>query len=85
MRKYLHNEKEAEPYGQEPGTFTPWNEIESGTDLLLYEGLHGESHPALIEVLNNYAYLLNARNVVVADHHKSVFVHPVKGPPGGLQ
>ena len=41
VRKYLHNEEEAEPYGQEPGTFTPWSEIESGTDLLLYEGLHG--------------------------------------------
>ncbi|SMF22882.1 phosphoribulokinase [Azospirillum oryzae] len=40
-RKYLHDEKEAEPYGQDPGTFTPWEEIESGTDLLFYEGLHG--------------------------------------------
>ncbi|MFO1351722.1 MAG: phosphoribulokinase [Gammaproteobacteria bacterium] len=41
VRKYLHNEEEAEPYGQEPGTFTPWTELEPGTDLLLYEGLHG--------------------------------------------
>jgi len=40
-RKYLHNEEEAVPYAQEPGTFTPWAEIESGTDLLFYEGLHG--------------------------------------------
>ncbi|WP_372394737.1 phosphoribulokinase [Azospirillum sp. HJ39] len=40
-RKYLHDAKEAEPYGQEPGTFTPWEEIEPGTDLLFYEGLHG--------------------------------------------
>ena len=23
VRKYLHNEEEAAPYGQEPGTFTP--------------------------------------------------------------
>ncbi len=30
-RYYLHNEAEAEPYGQEPGTFTE----------LFYEGLHG--------------------------------------------
>jgi phosphoribulokinase len=40
-RKYLHNEAEAAPFGQEPGTFTPWEEIRPGTDLLFYEGLHG--------------------------------------------
>ncbi|MCK5877979.1 MAG: phosphoribulokinase [Candidatus Marithrix sp.] len=40
-RKYLHNEEEAEPYGQEPGTFTPWEDISSDTDVLFYEGLHG--------------------------------------------
>lgn len=40
-RKYLHNEEEAEPYGQEPGTFTPWEDVTPGSDLLFYEGLHG--------------------------------------------
>ena len=40
-RKYLHNAEEAAPYAQEPGTFTPWEEIPGGTDLLFYEGLHG--------------------------------------------
>lgn len=40
-RKYLHNEAEAVPYNQEPGTFTPWEDIPSSTDLLFYEGLHG--------------------------------------------
>lgn len=40
-RLYLHNQDEAEPYGQEPGTFTPWEEIEKDTDILFYEGLHG--------------------------------------------
>ena len=41
VRKYLHNEEEAEPYQQEPGTFTPWEEIPQGTDMMFYEGLHG--------------------------------------------
>ena len=41
VRKYLHNAEEAEPYGQKSGTFTPWEEIPAGTDLLCYEGLHG--------------------------------------------
>ena len=40
-RKYLHNDEEGAPYGQQPGTFTPWEEVPSGTDLLFYEGLHG--------------------------------------------
>lgn len=40
-RRYLHNDEEAEPYGQEPGTFTPWEALEGETDLLFYEGLHG--------------------------------------------
>jgi len=40
-RKYLHNEEEAKPYGQEPGTFSPWEPIEDKTDFLFYEGLHG--------------------------------------------
>lgn len=41
VRRYLHDEKEAAPYGQQPGTFTPWEEIPPDTDMLFYEGLHG--------------------------------------------
>ena len=41
VRRYLHNEQEAEPYGQPPGTFTSWEELPPGTDMLFYEGLHG--------------------------------------------
>lgn len=41
VRKYLHDAGEAEPFGQEPGTFTPWQEIAGPTDLMFYEGLHG--------------------------------------------
>lgn len=40
-RHYLHDASEAAPYGQEPGTFTPWEDLPSDTDLLFYEGLHG--------------------------------------------
>ena len=41
VRKYLHNDEEAAPYKQSPGTFTPWEDLPAGTDLLFYEGLHG--------------------------------------------
>ena len=41
MRRYLHTFDEAVPYNQMPGTFTPWEELGDGADLLFYEGLHG--------------------------------------------
>jgi phosphoribulokinase len=40
-RYYLHSEEEANPFGQQPGEFTPWEQVGQGTDLLFYEGLHG--------------------------------------------
>jgi len=46
-RFYLHNDEEAREHGERlgigcrEGEFTPWEEIEAGTDLLFYEGLHG--------------------------------------------
>ncbi len=49
-RYYLHNHEEAEPYGQEPGTFTAWEKIPEGTDLLFYEGLHGAVQHGAVDV-----------------------------------
>jgi phosphoribulokinase len=40
-RRYLHDAAEARPHQQEPGTFTPWEDLPEDTDLLFYEGLHG--------------------------------------------
>ena len=39
-RRYLHDAGEAEPYKQEPGTFTEWEDVPP-SDILYYEGLHG--------------------------------------------
>ncbi|MFC9898369.1 phosphoribulokinase [Nocardia sp. NPDC127579] len=57
VRKYLHDEHEAKPYGQPAGTFTPWEDLAPGSDLLFYEGLHGA---AITETVNvaRYADLL---------------------------
>ncbi len=38
-RKYIHSEDEGLPYKQKAGTMTPWVDTES--DILFYEGLHG--------------------------------------------
>ena len=40
-RHYVHDDREAELYGVEPGKFTDWADFEDGSDLLFYEGLHG--------------------------------------------
>ncbi|WP_182354930.1 phosphoribulokinase [Flaviflexus huanghaiensis] len=41
VRSYVHDAEEERQFGCPPGTFTPWEDIEEGTDLLYYEGLHG--------------------------------------------
>lgn len=40
-RRYLHTDAEAQAVGQVSGSFTPWQRIPAGTDVLFYEGLHG--------------------------------------------
>jgi phosphoribulokinase len=40
-RHYVHDIEESELYSRPPGTFTDWEDLPSGTDLLFYEGLHG--------------------------------------------
>lgn len=40
-RRYIHNAEEAAEFNQEPGTFTAWEPIPQGTDVLYYQGLHG--------------------------------------------
>jgi phosphoribulokinase len=57
VRKYLHDEDEAKPYRQEPGTFTPWQDLPAGTDVLFYEGLHGAVVTETVDVAR-YADLL---------------------------
>jgi phosphoribulokinase len=48
-RKYLHNEDEAAPYKQPPGTFTAWESLPP-SDMLFYEGLHGGVKTGRVDV-----------------------------------
>ncbi len=52
-RHYVHDERESALYKAPPGTFTPWFDIERGTDLMFYEGLHGA---AITEKVNIAKY-----------------------------
>ena len=40
-RTYVHNDKEAEELNTPSGCFTDWRDLEDGSDVLFYEGLHG--------------------------------------------
>jgi len=63
-RKYIHSPEEGEPYGQEPGTFTPWEEIPDNTDLLFYEGLHGGFADGDVDVAKHVDLLVGVVPVV---------------------
>jgi phosphoribulokinase len=41
VRRYVHDAIESKELGSEPGTFTPWQDMKAGSELLFYEGLHG--------------------------------------------
>ncbi len=63
-RTYLHNAEEAEPFGQEPGTFSPWRELESDTDLLFYEGLHGAYADSEINVARHVDLMIGVVPII---------------------
>ena len=63
-RKYLHDAEEAKPYGQEPGTFTPWTELSGESDMLFYEGLHGAYADDKISVASKVDLLIGVVPII---------------------
>ena len=63
-RKYLHDDREAAPYAQPPGTFTPWEDIPPGTDMLFYEGLHGGIKTDTVDVARHADLLIGVVPIV---------------------
>jgi phosphoribulokinase len=64
-RRYLHTQAEATAVHQTVGTFTPWDRLPAGTDMLFYEGLHGglvtEEHDvaSLVDLLVGMTPVIN--------------------------
>ena len=63
-RKYLHDGEEAAPYNQKPGTFTPWEDLGAGTDLLFYEGLHGGVRTETVNIAGEVDLLIGVAPTV---------------------
>ncbi|WP_432840270.1 phosphoribulokinase [Dactylosporangium sp. CA-092794] len=64
IRRYLHDDEEARPFGRPPGTFTPWQDIPAGTDLLLYEGLHGGFADLEVDVARHVDLLIGVVPII---------------------
>lgn len=63
-RRYLHDDEEAAPYGQQPGTFTSWEDLPVHTDLLFYEGLHGAVVDGSVDVAQHVDLLIGVVPVI---------------------
>jgi phosphoribulokinase len=63
-RRYLHNDEEAKPYGQESGTFTPWEDLPPDTDMLFYEGLHGAAVTPTVDVAQHADLLVGVVPII---------------------
>lgn len=72
-RYYLHSEEEAAPYKQEPGTFTPWEDISEGTDMLFYEGLHGGVNTGEVDVAQHVDLLVGVVPIVNLEWIQKIF------------
>ncbi len=62
-RKYLHNNEEAAPFNQPPGTFTSWEPLPA-SELLFYEGLHGAVATDTVDVARHADLLIGVVPVV---------------------
>lgn len=49
-RYYIHNDEEGKLHNAKSGDFTDWFETDEGSDLLLYEGLHGAVKTGEVDV-----------------------------------
>ena len=56
-----------------PGTFTPWEEIGEGTDLLFYEGLHGGVVTPKNDVAKHVDLLIGMVPIVNLNGFKKLF------------
>ncbi|GBG02468.1 phosphoribulokinase [Azospira sp. I13] len=64
IRQYIHGAAEARRHDQPEGTFTPWESIPPGTDLLFYEGLHGAYQDQRIDVARHADLLIGVVPII---------------------
>ena len=64
IRHYVHDSGEAAQYGQDAGTFTPWEDVAADSDLLFYEGLHGAAVAGGIDIAQHADLLVGVVPII---------------------
>src|ERR1700761_7556150 len=64
FRRYVHDETDAAKFKLPSGTFTPWEDIESGTDMLFYEGLHGAAVTDSVDIAQHADLLVGVVPII---------------------
>lgn len=64
LRHYVHDEAETRLYKQDAGTFTPWQDVVPGTDLMFYEGLHGAAVTDRIDIARHADLLIGVVPII---------------------
>jgi len=64
FRHYVHDEGEAAHYRQDAGTFTPWEDITPGTDMMFYEGLHGGAVTGQVDIARHADLLVGVVPII---------------------
>jgi phosphoribulokinase len=60
----VHDEADAVVYKQDPGTFTPWEDISPGTDMMFYEGLHGAAVTSKVDIAQHADLLVGVVPII---------------------
>ncbi|HEX3381015.1 MAG TPA: phosphoribulokinase, partial [Paraburkholderia sp.] len=64
LRHYVHDAGEAQLYKQDGGTFTPWEDVAPGTDLMFYEGLHGAAVTDKVDIARHADLLIGVVPII---------------------
>lgn len=64
LRHYVHDEAETRLYKQDAGTFTPWEDVTPGTDLMFYEGLHGAAVTDHVDIARHADLLIGVVPII---------------------
>jgi phosphoribulokinase len=64
FRHYVHDDGEAAHYKQDAGTFTPWEDVTPGTDMMFYEGLHGAAVTERVDIARHADLLVGVVPII---------------------
>jgi len=71
-REYLHTERDARDAGGKAGGFTEWKPVPEGTDLLVYQGLHGAYKSDEVDIAGLADYTVGVTPIVNLEWIKKI-------------